>query len=480
MTMFRLAWRSLMAHPVRSGVLAGGFGLGVSVMANLLGIGEVMLEQVRSPALAGGGDLVIAGDLGEVQSARYVLSGVLGTPPLEGRAAAVSPSLRSLVYLVPDDGADPVQIEAQGRIPSLERALGAAETADVAGWTDTAADRAWVNPELDDVVRAMDRFHPIPDAPEWADGWAEWLYFNGRAGDTRFYLTFLVGPSRPEGRRAAGVRLQVTDAGGAWSFSESADVDAETVLAEAPDLTIGRNRVRLVNGRYRITLDLPATVTGPDAGPDDADRHRGERATGEIVLEATRGRALPPLTIRGARGWTSGYTVPVMSGRLSGRVTVDGAERSLDGGSGYHDHNWGHWAGVSWQWGQVVGDGLSFVYGRVHPPAEAADPSRMPGFLMVSGPDGPIGYASRLSITEEDDPETGEPRRVVVETRGFTMQLRLEVDIDEVTTTRMDRAGFGAGLEFYQLRARFHVTGRIGERTIDLTAPGAAETFRGR
>ena len=64
MMMFWLALRSLLAHPARSAVLAGGFGLGVSVMANLLGIGEVMLEQARSPALAGGGDVVVAGDFG--------------------------------------------------------------------------------------------------------------------------------------------------------------------------------------------------------------------------------------------------------------------------------------------------------------------------------------------------------------------------------------------------------------------------------
>ena len=53
----------------------------------------------------------------------------------------------------------------------------------------------------------------------------------------------------------------------------------------------------------------------------------------------------------------------------------------FDGGTGYHDHNWGFWQGVSWQWGQVQGEGLSFVYGRVYPPADAADPSRIPAFL---------------------------------------------------------------------------------------------------
>ena len=73
----RLALRSLLARPARSAVLACGFGLGVAVMASLLGIGEVMLEQARAPALRGGGDVVILGATGQVTSARHVLSSVL-------------------------------------------------------------------------------------------------------------------------------------------------------------------------------------------------------------------------------------------------------------------------------------------------------------------------------------------------------------------------------------------------------------------
>ena len=74
-----LALRSLLSRPVRSAVLAGGFGLGVSVMAALLGIGGVILEQARAPQLAGGGDVVLGGPSGTLTNARFVLSGVLGS-----------------------------------------------------------------------------------------------------------------------------------------------------------------------------------------------------------------------------------------------------------------------------------------------------------------------------------------------------------------------------------------------------------------
>ena len=51
--MLRVAWRSLMTRPVRTAVLAAGFGFGVAVMAELLGVGHVILEQARSPELNG-------------------------------------------------------------------------------------------------------------------------------------------------------------------------------------------------------------------------------------------------------------------------------------------------------------------------------------------------------------------------------------------------------------------------------------------
>ena len=48
----RIALRSLAVQPVRSAVLACGFGSGIAAMAGLLGIGEVILTQSRSPQLA--------------------------------------------------------------------------------------------------------------------------------------------------------------------------------------------------------------------------------------------------------------------------------------------------------------------------------------------------------------------------------------------------------------------------------------------
>jgi len=163
----RLVLRTLAARPVRTAVLAGGFGFGVAVMASLLGVGDVILEQSRSAALRGGGDLVVVGRAGEVTSARYLLSSVLGAPPLASRVAAVCPTQRRPLFLVQGDRV--TRLRARGGIPSMERAVGDPEVARVAAWTDAPGDRSWTAPDPGELLRAMDRFHAIPDAAAWAD-----------------------------------------------------------------------------------------------------------------------------------------------------------------------------------------------------------------------------------------------------------------------------------------------------------------------
>jgi hypothetical protein len=465
----RLALRSLTAHPVRSAVLSIGFGAGVAVMAILLGVAQIVLQQAQSPDLVGGGDVVVR--VGRQIPAALLLSGTLQADGLRSRIATAAPTQTADLYL--SSGTKRIRVAGRGGVPSLERALGDRETSGVDAWRDTDADRAWIRADPDQALREIDRFHPIPDAPVWADSWAEWLYFNGRAADARFYLTFLVGPRTPDGRRAAGVRLQLQRGDRTENFDTSALLTDEEV-ARAPDLTIGESHVRLEGRRYRIHLDL----TGA----------RGARVTGDITLEGAPGRLVPPIELLGAKGWRTGYVVPVMSGTLSGSITVTGGRGPSDqrqaaetialDGTGYHDHNWGFWKGVSWQWGQAQHDGLSVVYGRVFPPADAADRERLPGFVGVLGPDGPLGFATNVRIDETNAPD-GTPTRVTVRALGSGVDLTLQFDVASAVTTKMTQGPLANNVNFLQLQGRYTVTGRAAGQAVDFTAPGAAETFRG-
>jgi hypothetical protein len=463
----RLALRSLAARPLRSAVLACGFGLGISVMANLLAIGDVILEQAQSPDLAGGGHLQIGSETGRVDNTRFLVSSVLGSPALAERTLAIAPSAGAQLYLVRDGRIVPV--EARGGIPSKSRALGDPEIADVVAWRDTEDDRRFMAPDPGELLREMDRFHTIPERPGSVESWAEWLYFNGVSGDTRFYLTFLVGSEDSPGTRHAGVRLQLERNGKIVGYSQGATIDAAGLLDTAPDLTIANNSVRLVGTTYHVALDLPASDG------------RESRLTGELLLEATPGQSFPPFTIRGAGGWQTGYVVPVFSGSLRGQLIVGDERLRLDGGTGYHDHNWGFWRDVTWRWGQANGDDLSIVYGRVHPPADAADAARLPGFLVVLGPDGPLSSSTRVSIDEIDDPATGRPRSIHIRARGADMDLTIEIAVESAVVTRMDRGPWAPSdrrMGLLQMRGIYRVSGRVGERALDFEAHGSAETFR--
>jgi hypothetical protein len=163
---------------------------------------------------------------------------------------------------------------------------------------------------------------------------------------------------------------------------------------------------------------------------------------------------------------------------MDGALTVAGEPVSLAGGTGYHDHNWGFWEGVSWQWGQAQQGDLSVIYGRVFPPPEAADPERIPGFVGALGPDGPLGYATDVRITETND-DTGQPRSITLQARSTSLTLDLRFDVASIVTSRMQGA-LANGVNFLQLRGQYTVSGRAGNREFAFTAPGAAETFRGQ
>lgn len=454
--MWRVAWRSLVTRPVRTALLAAGFGFGIAVMADLLGVGSVMLEQAHAPALSGGGDLVVSGPFGSIESARFIMSSVLAASDLKGRIAAASPSKDARLFLMTPGGA--VAVAAHGGIPSLEQSVGDPEVSGIAAWTDDSGDARWSRPDEGDVLRAMDRFHPIPEVPERMSSWSEWLYFNGRSrdGGVRLYLTFLVGPRAATSlRRMAGVRLQLERDGHSSNYSARGEVEEASLLAHAPDLEIAGNKVRLEGLSYHLTLAL-------------------DGLKGELVLDAAAGQAVPPGAIHGANGWVTGYVVPVLTGRLRGTLETPRETLTLNDATGYHDHNWGFWAGVSWQWGQVAYEDVSIVYGRVFPPSDAADAARIPGFLAVLGREGPLAFSTDVIIDDHD------PGRVDVRARGKTVDLHLTLDVEETVRTKMamTRLPTGQAMSFVQLGGMYRVSGRVADRGVDFTARGAAETFR--
>ena len=96
------------------------------------------------------------------------------------------------------------------------------------------------------------------------------------------------------------------------------------------------------------------------------------------------------------------------------------------------------------------------------------------------GPDGPLGYATNVSITETDD-ERGEPRSILVRGQGTDLEVEVRFDVESAVITRAGSSStLASGLDFLQMRGNYSVTGKIGNRALSFSAPGSAETFRGR
>ena len=54
----------------------------------------------------------------------------------------------------------------------------------------------------------------------------------------------------------------------------------------------------------------------------------------------------------------------------------------------------------------------------------------------------------------------------------------MRFDVGSMVTTRMTQGTISNGLNFLQMRGQYTVNGQAGDRVIDFTAPGSAETFR--
>ena len=108
---------------------------------------------------------------------------------------------------------------------------------------------------------------------------------------------------------------------------------------------------------------------------------RGNRGAVRLDLVVRPGvnRYFPPVELR-EDDFLSGYVVPALAATAAGRVCVQGGCTDVTDAPAYHDHNWGVWRGVTWEWGAAQGERLSLLYGGVYGPG---DEGTSPFFLAL-------------------------------------------------------------------------------------------------
>ncbi|MDH5282691.1 MAG: hypothetical protein OEW80_02265 [Gemmatimonadota bacterium] len=474
-----LAFRHLLVHRRRSLFLLLGYGLGVGVMIVLLSVGEAMLEQSRDLALIGGGEVTVLPEGIDVEAmrtggaggmffgidrARFLTRQLLGGRRQEGIVAAVSPAIEhKLVYL--SFNGRTVVARAGAEIPSRARLAGAPLDLLEGRWDDHAADSTWLAPTKGQLYDEMDRFH-LPRTRD--SSWAEWHYFNVVTGDGEWwYLTWLVGGDLPNGRWGGQVLLtRRTPDGGHQRFAATVPASAITLDTTRADLLLGPHTVRQREGIYTLT----ATAEG-SAG----------RARVELEVTPERDRYFPPVELLEGRG-RSGYVVPALRATATGRLCIGPTCQAVVAAPAYHDHNWGAWRAVTWDWGALRGRQIDLLFGAVYTEAARSGPGGMPSMFVAVVDSLGVRQVLRARPVRYGGTHRRSAALGFTVPASFTLRAGRESDsllvegtVEDVDVTPSPAAG--AGQRFLQMRGRVRMTGTVAGAAVSDEGEGFFETY---
>lgn len=495
-----IALRNFLLRPWRSLFLLLGYSLGVAVMIVLLSIGEALLSQARQERLVGGGQVTVlpegidiellkTGGLGgmffSIDHARFIYRQLLAAPRLAPWIAAAAPQIDAkLLYARTSNGRE-IAVEATGEIPSLSKAVGGAASLASGAWQDDDLDRRWRDPTLAELHDDIDRFHLPPASARGDTTWGEWHYFNVVSSDHRrwAYVSFIVGGLVPQGPWGGQVLVTLHEQGGTSRRFVAAVPSREVRFSTTrADLTIGESTVRVLpDGRYAVHARARAEPGN-------------ELAEVNLIVTPSPGAYFPGAALSSGE-MVSGYVVPALRADADGTICVGSGTslgcKQLRGVQAYHDHNWGVWRGVSWEWGAARAGPFAILYGRVEPPDSVAASQPLfvyvvdsLGFLRVFRPrtirynDGPLGASTAVHV----------PRRAeLFDARGDdTLRVTLTVEDATVTDTRRPLIERGDYMNarriarpfFIQMKGVARLEGRIGGKLIHAEGYGFFETYR--
>lgn len=484
-----IAFRNIVYRPWRSALLFFGYGVGVGVMIVLLSVGEALLTQARDEKLVGGGSITVlpqgldvevmkTGGVGglffSIAQARFIYQQLLASPRLSQSIEAAAPQIDNrLLYVRTLDG-DEHAVRASGGIPSLTQAVGAPFFIGAGSWTDDDGDRRWTNPTLAELRHDIDHFHLPADSAANRDTWAEWHYFNVLSPDGMrwAFISFIVGL---EGA-SVSITLREQEKGSRRfeSLVDARDVSFSTTSA---NLALGTSSVTVLpDGNYRVV----ATAASRDGGsPVRVD-----------LVVAPAPRAYFPGTSLGSGDFISGYTVPALRASATGSICVGGSCERYDGAQSYHDHNWGVWRGVTWDWGAARAGEYTILYGRAIGPGQ--DAARTPLFVYLVDSQGfrAVMRPARIGYDDTRSASVG-GRTIAVPSRAFFADvrgpdtLRVELIIEDAIATDMRIEGGQLAKDdsparpyFIQMKGVARISGRLGGSPVSGEGKGFFETYR--
>jgi hypothetical protein len=495
---WRLALRNLGFRKLRTLFLLAGYGLGVAVMIVLLSVGDAMIAQASDEKLVGGGDITVlpegldvevmkTGGVGgmffSIGNARFLFQQLLSSPRHAAAVRAVAPQIESkLLYVTLPNGRE-ITVRASGEVPDATRDVGAAPPLTAGAWQNDDRDREWMTPTLRELRHDFDHFHLTPVDAAVPESWGEWHYFNVISPDASrwYFITLIVGGAVPAGQWGGQVLVTAHQAGrAARRFSVAVPKTVVRFSTRDADLRLGdAGQVQvLADGRYNVTADARA---------EDGS---GERLRVNLTVTPAERAYFPGATLVGGDA-PSGYAVLGLRAAATGSVCIASRCEQFAEAQAYHDHNWGTWQGVTWDWGAARAGNFSILYGRVRPPS-ASGSSDAPLFVyLVDSLGFRAVFRPRAIVYDDARPMRGPGRgpstaRLYDVRGGDTLDLTLTIDDATATDTRVGLVERGEGEYarqlatpwFLQMKGRARLNGRVGGVGLAGVGVGFFETYR--
>ena len=490
MSFLALAFRNLTLRKWRTALLLAGYGLGVATMIVLLSIGEALVLQASDEKLIGGGDVTVlpegidvevmkTGGLGgmffSIDHSRFIYRQLLAAPRFRDRVATAAPQITGkLLYARVGDRSIPVL--AAGEIPSLSAAVAAGPRLTAGQWGDDDGDRRWVAPTPLELRHEIDRFHLPPPEARNDTSWAEWHYFNllWPGGRKWAFVSFIVGGDIPAGKWGGQVLVTLHEIGKpARRFVSYALPPTIGFSSTNADVRIGGSTVQVMpNGDYRVKL----------AATDD---RAGTPLSMDFVVSPAPGAFFPGASI-GGTAVVSGYVVPGLRASATGSVCVAARCEELQDVQSYHDHNWGVWRDVAWEWGEARAGEYTLLYGRL----VTSDVAEQPLFLYLVDSLGFVGlfrpksiaYTDGLSVDVEGRTIKVPSRAIMRDSRGPDAVI-VELSIEDAAATDIRRNSRMTVREFarryfVQMKGTARISGRVNGRELSGAGQGFFETYR--
>jgi hypothetical protein len=365
----------------------------------------------------------------------------------------ISPYIFSrLLYARQPERSQIETVFAQGSLPNQEQNIKGTNVS----WANTMEDNRWLHPSGPEFYHDIDRFH-LPSVKQ-ADlnRWAEWHYFNFETPQFHGYLSIMVAGDILRDRAQWIVSLQMVDSK-YNRYSATYPASRSQLPLNRVSYEAGGAKVSFVEDHYEIELDFHDRVS----------------VQGVLQYFPHPGLYFPPTDLARSEDFESGYVIPAIRGKYQGTLRVGDRSYRFDKVEGYHDHNWGIWQNIIWNWGHLYSEKYALFFGEIFLENKSKglfvgllDDT---GFLTLLRPE-----KIEFSGYKQGPAGAMVPMQWQIHGAKQFASLSLKGQATSFVSTRVEGAD---PIYFIQYKANYEVTAILDGREITFAATGNAETF---